>query len=66
MKWKQSYYINKNKIINTPTQDSLNYKTQDTDNCAHIYRHVLLKSVRNSAPARADVKNKSLTTVTGE
>jgi hypothetical protein len=27
-------------IINTPTQDRLNYKT-DTENCAHIYRHLL-------------------------
>lgn len=30
---------NENKIINTPTQDRLNYKT-DTENCAHIFTDI--------------------------
>lgn len=39
---KKRYTIEMLHIINTPTHKRINYKT-DTENCAHIYRHIIKK-----------------------
>lgn len=38
--YSKRYMLEMLHIVNTPTQQRLNYKT-DTDNCAHIYRHLI-------------------------